>query len=60
MTGSLQLAGDQRGLAGAGSGRQVAITLVGLAFILVGIAFKFGAVPFHMWLPDVYRVRRPA
>jgi NADH-quinone oxidoreductase subunit N len=29
--------------------------LVGLAFILVGIAFKFGAVPFHMWLPDVYQ-----
>ncbi len=28
--------------------------LFGLAFILVGIAFKFGAVPFHMWLPDVY------
>ena len=27
----------------------------GLAFILVGIAFKFGAVPFHMWLPDVYQ-----
>jgi NADH-quinone oxidoreductase subunit N len=29
--------------------------LVGLAFIVVGIAFKFGAVPFHMWLPDVYQ-----
>ena len=28
--------------------------IVGLAFIVVGIAFKFGAVPFHMWLPDVY------
>lgn len=28
---------------------------VGLAFVLVGIAFKFGAVPFHMWLPDVYQ-----
>ena len=28
--------------------------LFGLAFIVVGIAFKFGAVPFHMWLPDVY------
>jgi NADH-quinone oxidoreductase subunit N len=28
--------------------------LVGLAFIVVGVAFKFGAVPFHMWLPDVY------
>ncbi len=29
--------------------------LVGLAFVLVGVAFKFGAVPFHMWLPDVYQ-----
>ena len=28
--------------------------LFGLSFILVGIAFKFGAVPFHMWVPDVY------
>lgn len=26
----------------------------GLVFIVVGIAFKFGAVPFHMWLPDIY------
>jgi NADH-quinone oxidoreductase subunit N len=29
--------------------------LFGLSFILVGIAFKFGAVPFHMWVPDVYQ-----
>jgi NADH-quinone oxidoreductase subunit N len=28
--------------------------LLGIAFIVVGVAFKFGAVPFHMWLPDVY------
>ena len=28
--------------------------LFGLAFLLAGIAFKFGAVPFHMWIPDVY------
>ena len=28
--------------------------LFGLAFLVVGVAFKFGAVPFHMWLPDVY------
>ncbi len=28
--------------------------LFGLSFIVVGVAFKFGAVPFHMWLPDVY------
>ncbi|MEA5445805.1 NADH-quinone oxidoreductase subunit NuoN [Gammaproteobacteria bacterium AB-CW1] len=25
-----------------------------LSFILVGLAFKIGAVPFHMWIPDVY------
>jgi NADH-quinone oxidoreductase subunit N len=29
--------------------------LLALAFIIVGVAFKFGAVPFHMWLPDVYQ-----
>ncbi|RKZ78162.1 MAG: NADH-quinone oxidoreductase subunit NuoN [Gammaproteobacteria bacterium] len=26
----------------------------GLVFLIVGIGFKLGAVPFHMWLPDVY------
>jgi NADH-quinone oxidoreductase subunit N len=30
----------------------------GIAFMIVGIAFKFGAVPFHMWLPDVYEGAR--
>lgn len=30
----------------------------GIAFMIVGIAFKFGAVPFHMWLPDVYQGAR--
>ena len=30
----------------------------GIAFLIVGIAFKFGAVPFHMWLPDVYQGAR--
>ena len=28
--------------------------LFGLIFILVGLAFKVSAVPFHMWTPDVY------
>jgi NADH-quinone oxidoreductase subunit N len=27
----------------------------GLVFVIVGIAFKLGAVPFHMWVPDVYQ-----
>ena len=26
----------------------------GIVFILVGLAFKISAVPFHMWAPDVY------
>lgn len=29
--------------------------LVGLVFVLVGLAFKISAVPFHMWTPDVYQ-----
>ncbi|MGB5210187.1 MAG: NADH-quinone oxidoreductase subunit NuoN [Gammaproteobacteria bacterium] len=29
--------------------------LFGLSFVLVGVAFKLGAVPFHMWIPDVYQ-----
>ena len=36
-----------------GAAGQVGL-LFGLAFLLAGIAFKFGAVPFHMWIPDVY------
>ncbi len=28
--------------------------LLGLSFLLAGIGFKFGAAPFHMWVPDVY------
>lgn len=31
------------------------VTIFGLVFIVVGVAFKLGAVPFHMWLPDVYQ-----
>jgi NADH-quinone oxidoreductase subunit N len=29
--------------------------LIGLAFMLVGLAFKVAAAPFHMWTPDVYQ-----
>ena len=27
----------------------------GLVFVVVGLAFKLGAVPFHMWVPDIYQ-----
>lgn len=37
------------------TGSQQLILLFGLVFIMAGIAFKFGAVPFHMWIPDVYQ-----
>jgi NADH-quinone oxidoreductase subunit N len=30
------------------------VLVIGLVFIVAGLAFKFGAVPFHMWVPDVY------
>lgn len=31
------------------------VLVFGVVFIVAGLAFKFGAVPFHMWLPDVYQ-----
>jgi NADH-quinone oxidoreductase subunit N len=51
------------GLTGSLELQQIAVRLqapanlgviLGLAFIVVAVAFKQGAVPFHMWLPDVY------
>lgn len=51
-TGSLQL--DEIYAASAVSAGDPMLAL-GVVFMLVGIAFKFGAAPFHMWLPDVYQ-----
>ncbi|HHM05791.1 MAG TPA: NADH-quinone oxidoreductase subunit NuoN [Gammaproteobacteria bacterium] len=31
------------------------VLMFGVVFIVVGLAFKLGAVPFHMWIPDVYQ-----
>lgn len=31
------------------------VCALGVVFIVAGLAFKFGAVPFHMWIPDVYQ-----
>ncbi|MFZ1426539.1 MAG: NADH-quinone oxidoreductase subunit NuoN [Geminicoccaceae bacterium] len=39
----------------AGTGAALPLgALVGLVFIVAGLAFKMSAVPFHMWTPDVY------
>ncbi|WPE18329.1 NADH-quinone oxidoreductase subunit NuoN [Candidatus Thioglobus autotrophicus] len=35
--------------------RETLILNFGLVFLVIGIAFKLGAVPFHMWVPDVYQ-----
>ena len=32
-----------------------AALVMGVVFIVAGVAFKFGAAPFHMWIPDVYQ-----
>ncbi|MBN8480873.1 MAG: NADH-quinone oxidoreductase subunit NuoN [Xanthomonadales bacterium] len=50
-TGTLDLA---RIHASTGSLQHPNLLAIGLVFIVVGVAFKLGAVPFHMWLPDVY------
>ena len=52
VTGSFLLDGIAASV--GGSDAPAVGLLFGLAFIVVGVAFKFGAVPFHMWLPDVY------
>ena len=39
---------------GSGKVASRAALVLGTVFIVAGLAFKLGAVPFHMWLPDVY------
>ncbi|QQP96882.1 NADH-quinone oxidoreductase subunit NuoN [Lysobacter enzymogenes] len=51
-TGSLML--DQIATAAAVGPRSM-LLITGVVFVVAGIAFKFGAAPFHMWLPDVYQ-----
>jgi len=51
-TGSLMLSDVSVALQ-EGVGQKVPLVF-GLVFIVAGLAFKLGAVPFHMWVPDVY------
>ena len=51
-TGSLMLTDVSVALQ-EGTGQKVPLVF-GLVFIVAGLAFKLGAVPFHMWVPDVY------
>ncbi|HZH43070.1 MAG TPA: NADH-quinone oxidoreductase subunit NuoN [Lysobacter sp.] len=49
-TGSLDLAT----VADIAAAQPTSMLVTGVVFAVAGIAFKFGAAPFHMWLPDVY------
>jgi NADH-quinone oxidoreductase subunit N len=55
-TGSLGLSEVMQAIAGGEAtlkGSQQ-VLILGLVFVVAGLAFKLGAVPFHMWVPDVY------
>ncbi|MGD9843709.1 MAG: NADH-quinone oxidoreductase subunit N, partial [Steroidobacteraceae bacterium] len=52
VTGTLELAQMSKRIPAIGV-NNIGLAF-GLAFLVVGVAFKFGAVPFHMWVPDVY------
>ena len=51
-TGSLDIGGVFKAVASGQIKHQVLV--FGVVFLVSGMAFKFGAVPFHMWIPDVY------
>jgi len=53
LTGSLDISVVATAI--AGQGEQDIVLIFALTFIILGLAFKLGAVPFHMWLPDVYQ-----
>lgn len=52
-TGTLDIGGVFKAVASGQIKHQVLV--FGVVFVVAGLAFKFGAVPFHMWLPDVYQ-----
>lgn len=51
LTGSVQMSVVQQAL----QAQHGFVSIVALIFVLGGLVFKFGAVPFHMWVPDVYQ-----
>ena len=56
-TGSLALPEVMKAIAGGAEtlrGSQQVLVL-GLVFVVAGLAFKLGTAPFHMWVPDVYQ-----
>jgi NADH-quinone oxidoreductase subunit N len=53
-TGSMHL-GQIAGAISSSPNPKVWVLGLGVAFVVAGLGFKLGAVPFHMWVPDVYQ-----
>lgn len=53
LTGELDLGRIAENIQ-VGEGGADIVLVFALVFMLIGVAFKLGAVPFHMWIPDVY------
>jgi NADH-quinone oxidoreductase subunit N len=54
FAGTTSFAGIAAAASVAGAGQNL-LLVFGLVFLMVGLAFKVSAVPFHMWTPDVYQ-----
>jgi NADH-quinone oxidoreductase subunit N len=55
FTGSTEFSAIAQAAVPPAEGARISVGLVfGLVFVLAGLAFKIAAVPFHMWVPDVY------
>ncbi len=52
-TGTLEISGVAERIMSGGTNKTVLV--FGLVFLVAGLAFKLGVVPFHMWIPDVYQ-----
>jgi NADH-quinone oxidoreductase subunit N len=54
-TGSLDIARVSAAISEGAATENRVILVFGLVFVIAGLAFKLGVVPFHMWIPDVYQ-----
>lgn len=55
LTGSLDLITIQSQLVNAGTSADDIVLVFAVVFVVTALCFKLGAVPFHMWIPDVYQ-----
>jgi len=54
-TGTLEISEAARRVSRIAATTDRSLLVFGLVFMVAGIAFKLGAAPFHMWIPDVYQ-----